>query len=163
MELALSIIATIFVVVGFLGIALPGLPDLPLMLLGLFLRSVATDFTHPTLTELAIAGTASAMVLALELFAAPFVAKKFGASKQGQWGALIGSLLSFLFIPFSPWFILVLPLIGTVIGELNSGRTRQAALKSSLGTALGVGGLLVIKTIVAFGLLGTLIVSFFRG
>ena len=163
MTIFLSIFAILLVVLGFFGIAIPALPDLPLMLAGLLLRSVATDFHHPAINELVVATVAVGFVGLIDAFAAPLVAKRFGAASRGQWGALIGGLCSFLLIPISPWFILILPIIGTIIGELSSGRTHKEAIKSSLGVTLGIGVMLVFKVIVGFGLLGTLIVSFFRG
>lgn len=162
METLLNLIAVVLVMAGFFGIILPAVPDLPLMLGGLLVRSLATDFAHPTVTELIVAAAASGVVMLLEAFAAPLVARRFGASKFGQWGALIGSVCSLFLVPVSPWFILILPIVGTVIGELMAGRTRREAIKSSIGTALGVSALLVTKVVVALGLLGTLIVSFWR-
>ncbi len=162
MDTVLNLVAIGLVIAGFFGIVLPAIPDLPLMLGGLVIRSLATDFAHPSVTELIVAAVASGLVLLLEAFAAPFVARRFGASKFGQWGALIGSICALFLVPASPWFILILPIVGTVIGELMAGRTHRDAIKSSIGTALGVSALLVLKVVVAFGLLGTLIVSFWR-
>jgi hypothetical protein len=160
MTITLSILATLLVILGILGIFLPALPDLPLMLAGLFLRSVATGFHHPAVNELIVATVAVGAVALIDAFAAPAVAKFFGASKRGQLGALIGSLLSFLLIPVSPWFILILPIIGTIVGELSVGKTQRQALKSSLGTAIGIGVMVLLKALVAFYLIGTLIFSF---
>lgn len=162
MTLALSILAIILVLAGLLGIFLPALPDLPLMLLGLFIRAVATSFHHPAISELIIAAVATGGVSLIDAFAAPVVAKYFGASKRGQLGALVGSLLSLFFIPISPWFVLILPIAGTIAGELSVGKTQREALKSSLGTALGIGAMVLLKALVAFYLIGTLIVSFTR-
>ena len=163
MTIALSVLATLLVFLGLLGIIVPALPDLPLMLAGLFLRSIVTGFQHPAINELIVASVAVGAVALVDAFAAPAVAKFFGASKRGQLGALVGSLLSFLLIPVSPWFVLILPIIGTVVGELSVGKTQREALKSSIATALGIGAMVLLKTLVAFFLLGTLIVSFTRG
>jgi uncharacterized protein YqgC (DUF456 family) len=162
MTIALSILAALLVFLGLLGIVVPALPDLPLMLAGLFLRSVATGFQHPAINELIVASVAVGAVALVDAFAAPAVAKFFGASKRGQLGALVGSLLSFLLIPVSPWFVLILPILGTVVGELSVGKTQREALKSSLGTALGIGIIVLLKALIAFFLIGTLIVSFTR-
>lgn len=163
MELFLNLGAVALVLVGLAGIILPALPDLPLMLAGLLLRGAVTQFHHPAPAELGIAAGLVGGTVLLDAVAAPAIAKYFGASRRGQLGALIGSLLSFLLIPVSPWFVLILPLVGTVAGELSVGKTQREALKSSLGIALGIGLTVLIKALVGFFLLGTLLVSFTRG
>lgn len=163
MTTVLSTLAVILVLAGLLGIFLPALPDLPLMMAGLLLRAIATNFHHPAVNELVIAAIATGAVSLVDAFAAPVVAKYFGASKRGQLGALIGSLLSLFFIPISPWFVLILPIAGTIVGELSVGKTQREALRSSFGTALGIGAMVLLKALVAFYLIGTLVVSFTRG
>ncbi len=163
MELFLNLCAVAMVMIGFAGILLPALPDLPLMLGGLVLRSAVTQFHHPAPAELAVAAGLVGVTALLDAVAAPAIAKSFGASRRGQFGALAGSLLSFVLIPVSPWFVLILPLVGTIAGELSVGKTQRQALKSSIGTALGIGLTVFVKALAGFFLLGTLLVSFTRG
>ncbi len=162
MDIILNVLAAVLVLAGFAGIVLPALPDLPLMLAGLVLRSAVTGFAHPAPAELFVGLFLVVLAAVLDTVAAPAVAKYFGASRRGQLGALVGSLLSLPLIQFSPLFLVALPLIGTVAGELSVGKTQRQALKSSLGTALGIGLTVLVKALVGFFLLATLVLSFFR-
>lgn len=161
MDVALTIIAGLFILVGSAGIVLPGLPDLPLVYAGLVLRSAATDFTDPSTSTLIWLLLILIAVALFEVFAGAASAKQFGASRSGVIGAIIGSVLGLVLFLVSPWALFVLPIIGAVLGELSAGRTKEAALKSGVGTAVGFVAVIAVKALVALLFAGTLIASFF--
>ena len=161
MDIALTISAIILVILGIAGIFLPGLPDLPLVYAALVLRSATTGFSDPSPGVLLLLAGIVAAVALFELIAGAASAKQFGASHAGVIGALIGSALGFIFFLVSPWALFVLPILGAVIGELRSGRTKTEAVKSGVGTAIGFVAVIVVKTLAALVLFGFLIASFF--
>lgn len=161
MDIALTIVSIVLVILGIAGILLPGLPDLPLVYAGLVLRAAVTDFTDPAPGGLLVLLALLAFVGLFEVFAGAASAKQFGASRAGVIGAIIGSVLGLLFFLVSPWALFVLPIVGAVIGELRAGRTKEAALKSGVGTALGFVAVLIVKALAALVLLGFFASSFF--
>jgi len=62
-------------------------------------------------------------------------AKKYGASKSGVWGSIIGMLVGFFFFP--PWGILIGGIVGAFSGELVAGKERRKALRASWGIFVG--------------------------
>jgi hypothetical protein len=79
-------------------------------------------------------------------------AKKYGASKFGLWGSVIGMIIGIFFIP--PWGIIVGAFIGALMGELASGKTGRSALRAGwgilVGNVLGVGLKLAFTVVVLF-------------
>jgi len=77
--------------------------------------------------------------------------KKYGATKYGTWGSMIGLVLG-LFIP--PVGIIIGPFIGALVGELIYGRRTNEALRSGygalIGFLLGTGLKLITSGIITF-------------
>ncbi|MBI4032881.1 DUF456 family protein [Candidatus Berkelbacteria bacterium] len=161
MDTALTIGAIVLVILGGAGIVLPGLPDLPLVYAGLVLRSAATDFADPSVATLLWLLIVLIAVALFEVFAGAASAKQFGASRAGVIGAIIGGVLGLLLFLVSPWALFVLPIAGAVLGELYAGRTKEQALKSGVGTAVGFVAVIAVKTLATLLLVGVLLASFF--
>lgn len=62
-------------------------------------------------------------------------AKKFGSSREGVWGGMIGIVVGLFFFP--PIGIILGPLLGTIIGDLIAGGTFVKALNSGIGSLIG--------------------------
>lgn len=62
-------------------------------------------------------------------------AKKYGASKSGVRGSMIGILLGFFFFP--PWGILIGGIVGALAGELIAGKEGRTALRAGWGIFVG--------------------------
>ena len=62
-------------------------------------------------------------------------AKKYGASKSGVWGSIIGMFAGFFFFP--PWGILMGGIVGAFFGELLAGKEGRKALRASWGIFVG--------------------------
>ena len=62
-------------------------------------------------------------------------AKKYGASKLGMWGSIIGMSLGLFFFP--PWGILMGGIVGALVGELVAGKEAGKAFRASWGIFVG--------------------------
>jgi uncharacterized protein YqgC (DUF456 family) len=73
-------------------------------------------------------------------------AKKYGASKLGLWGSIIGILIGLFFFP--PLGMLIGAIVGALAGELIAGKEIKKALRAGWGVF--VGNMLVIVLKLAF-------------
>src|SRR4051794_38935215 len=118
---------------GLAGIVVPGIPGVLLVFAaavgyGLLDRfNSFSPFWLLPMAALALGATA------IDLIAAPAAARRFGASKWGALGALIGLVLGLIF--GGPLGALIGPLLGAMLLELIFGRSLKGALRSGLGTA----------------------------
>ena len=62
-------------------------------------------------------------------------ARKYGASKFGTWGSILGLLIGL--VAFPPLGMFIGGFIGAVIGELLAGRAGGKALRAGWGVFLG--------------------------
>ena len=125
-------------IIGLLGCIVPGLPGPPLNYAGLLLvQYVHKPFETYTLI---IFGILTAAILVIDFLLPVWFAKKFGATKKGIWGSIIGMLVGIFFTPVG--MVLGL-LLGAIVGDLLAGRTSGQATRSGiaifLGTFLSVG------------------------
>jgi uncharacterized protein YqgC (DUF456 family) len=60
--------------------------------------------------------------------------KKYGGSKAGQWGGVLGLLVGLLFMP---WGMIVGPFVGAVLGEMMAGKNTSDSLKAGFGSFVG--------------------------
>lgn len=128
----LLIIALLLCIIGLAGCIVPGLPGPPLNYAGmLMVQYVQKPFETYTLI---IFGILTAAILVIDYLLPVWFAKKFGATKQGIWGSIIGMFLGIFFTPVGMIFGL---LIGAIIGDLLAGRTSGQATRSGLATFFG--------------------------
>ena len=134
MDYVLIGLGIILIISGVLGCVLPIIPGPPLSFLGLLLLHFTEryEFTPRFLTIWAII---TAVVYALDYVIPAWGTKKFGGSKRGVWGSIIGLVVGLFFFP--PFGIIIGPFVGAVIGELTAGKDSGAALKSGFGSFLG--------------------------
>lgn len=130
---------------GILGGILPVLPGPPLSYIGLLLLHFTERYQFSS-RFLIIWAAITVLVYLLDYIVPAWGTKRFGGSKRGIWGSILGLLVGLIFFP--PFGIIVGPFAGAVIGELSSGKDSHSALKSGFGSFLGflVGTLLKLIT-----------------
>ncbi len=127
----LLILAVVLIVVGLVGIVLPGLPGITLVLGGFILAAYDTQFTKVGWGTLAILGVLTMLTFAVEFFATMLGAKRVGASKLAMIGAGLGTFGGLLLFPIG---LLIGPFVGAVAGELLHQRKNP---RESIGHATG--------------------------
>jgi len=131
-------------IIGIIGCVLPFIPGPPLNYIGLLLIHFTTKYQFQT-DFLILWAIITVLVYGLDIVIPVWGTKKFGGSKRGVWGSVIGLAAGFLFFP--PFGIIIGPFVGAVIGELSAGKNSAAALKSGFGAFVGVFTGTVLKLI----------------
>lgn len=134
MDLVLIGLGIILMIIGIIGCVLPFLPGPPLNYIGLLLLHFTEKYQFST-EFLVFWAIITAIVYGFDLVIPVWGTKKFGGSKYGIWGSVVGLLAGFFFFP--PLGIIIGPFAGAVIGELFAGKDSGAALKSGFGSFVG--------------------------
>lgn len=134
MDIALIIIGSILIVIGILGSVLPVLPGPPISYVGLLLLHFTEKHQFST-RFLIIWAIITIIVIVLDYIIPVWGTKKFGGSKRGVWGSIIGLCVGVFFLP--PIGIIIGPFAGAVIGELTAGKQSSEAFKSGFGSFIG--------------------------
>jgi uncharacterized protein YqgC (DUF456 family) len=144
-------LAALLVLLGIAGLLVPALPGAPLLLAGLVLAAWAEGFAYVGFGWLALLGAIAFLGYFIDFAAGAFGAKRFGASKAGMTGALLGGLLGLFFgLPG----VLLGPFVGAVAGELLARRGTEAAGRAGFGAALGLALGAAAKLALAFTMIG---------
>ncbi len=130
------IFGLLFVLVGILGSFLPVLPGPPLSWLGLLMLYL-TKSVPDNWWVLGITLFLTLLVTVLDYVVPAMGTKRFGGTKAGMWGTVIGLLVA-IFVPiFGPFGIIIWPFIGALVGELLNKANQKTALKAAFGSFLG--------------------------
>lgn len=131
----LWIAATLLVAFGVVGTVLPGLPGIPLVLVGLVVGAWIDDFAYVGRGTLMVIALLALLGTAVEFAASALGAKRAGAHRRAVIGAAIGALVG---VFFSLPGILIGPFAGAVIGELSVRGGLARAGRIGLATWLGM-------------------------
>lgn len=136
MDITLFFLGFIFMIVGILGSFLPVLPGPPVSWIGLLLlvltKAIPNDWWFLGITFLV-----AAIVFALDYLIPAIGTRKFGGSKAGMAGTIIGLLIAILFPILGVFGIIIWPFIGALIGELINKADNKTALKAAFGSFIG--------------------------
>lgn len=134
MDYVLIALGILFILSGIIGCILPVLPGPPLSYIGILLLHFTEHYQFST-NFLILWAVITVVVYGLDYVIPAWGTKKFGGSKRGVWGSIIGLIVGFFFFP--PFGIIIGPFVGAVIGEITSGKDTGAALKSGFGSFVG--------------------------
>src|SRR5690606_35734751 len=126
-------------------VLLPALPGVPLVFAGLLLSAWADGFDRVGWVPLTLLGGLTLLSVLVDIASSALGAKGLGASRLAMAGAVLGSLLSLLMLP---WGVHAGPFIGALAGEYLHSCCLGLASKVGLATFLG----LVIAVALKLGL-----------
>lgn len=133
MEIILLILGIICLLGGLAGAVLP-LPGPGLSFGGLMLIHFShyADFSQ---TVLITFGVLTVVMVFLDYYIPIWGVKRFGGTRYGSIGAILGGLAGLFFIPAIGIFVGTF--LGALIGELLGKATLKSALRAALGSFLG--------------------------
>ena len=134
MDIALLVIAFVFILIGFIGCIVPGLPGTPIAYAGLWIAQ-ASDRVDFSWQFLLIWGIVVVVISVLDYLVPAWGTKHYGGTKWGVWGSTIGVFVGLFFGAIG---VILGPLVGAIIGELLAGKELQAALKAGWGSFVGI-------------------------
>ncbi|KQC30154.1 DUF456 domain-containing protein [Flagellimonas eckloniae] len=136
MDIALLILGFILMLIGILGSFLPVLPGPPVSWVGLLLlyltKAVPEDWWM-----LGITLFFALLITVMDYVIPAMGTKKFGGSKAGMLGTVVGLLVAIFFPILGPFGIIVWPFVGALVGELINKADQKTALKAAFGSFLG--------------------------
>ena len=152
MEMVLVILAFTLLLIGILGVIIPGLPGPPLSYAGLLLLQWS-GYGGFSSAFLLLWAAITVAVTIMDYFLPLLLTKRFGGSRYAIIGSFLGLLAGIFFFP--PWGLVFGPFLGALTGELihNSGNG-LAAVKVALGAFLafivGTGAKLIACSVMLF-------------
>lgn len=139
------VVCLILVVGGLVGSVIPGLPGTPLYLVAMLIARFCGDVEMSNL-ELFVIFILVAVTFAVDFFLPMWTTKKFGGTKAGVYGSIVG-LLAGLFLPIPiPGASIICMFLGAIIGEYIAGQSNDVAVKSGMGNLIGF----IVATTVKF-------------
>lgn len=136
MTILLIVIGLLVALAGIIGCILPALPGPALSFLSLVILSFAKDWEPFGMQFFIVMGGLAALVTFLDYVVPAGGAKKYGASKYGVTGSIVGMLIGFFFIP--PFGIFVGAFVGALVGEMIAKRGTKDALRAGWGVFVGI-------------------------
>ena len=144
---------------GLSGVILPVVPSTPLIWLGIFIYAVCDRFESISWLLLLIFAVLTIFSVVLDYFGGVIGAKKYGATRWGLIGSVIGGIAGFFTggivgLIFGPFF-------GAVLLELVFGKDLRGAFKSGVGTLVGFIGGAIAKLAIGVIMIGVFIWNVF--
>jgi uncharacterized protein YqgC (DUF456 family) len=135
LTIVLWIVAVVLIVVGFVGLVAPALPGPPLVYAGVVAMAAAHRFERIGSGVLLLLGFLTLAIVLVDLAASALGARRFGGSRWGALGAVVGLVVGLFF--GLPGLVLG-PLGGAIVAELLAGQTTHEATKAGAGAVLGL-------------------------
>ncbi len=135
LETLVIILGFIISIIGLLGCILPVIPGPPLSYLALILLAIVKDWEPYSARVLWILAFLTLFVTVLDYIVPAAGAKKYGASRLGVLGSIVGMLLGLFFFP--PWGMIFGAFIGAILGEIIAGKTSDHAFRAGWGVFVG--------------------------
>ena len=133
MDVVLLVLGVILMLVGLAGCILPFLPGPPLCFAALLIQQLQSSPPYTRDFLLTWAGI-TIVVTALDYVIPIYGTKRFGGTKYGMWGCVVG-LIGGLWL--GPLGLIIGPFIGALAGELLGNARSEHALRAALGSFVG--------------------------
>ena len=132
---------------GIIGSFIPVIPGPPLSWLGLLLLYNTEQVSFDP-WFIVVTGAIALLATLLDYYLPVAGTKKYGGSKRGVWGAIIGLFVAVFFPILGPFGILIWPFLGAFLGELSQQKSQKNALRAAWGSFLGF----LAGTLIKFGI-----------
>jgi len=152
MRTLIGILTGILMFAGTLGTLLPFLPGCPLIFGGALLYAGYTGFADISWKTLLLLLMLTLLSEVLEKVAVFIGAKKYGASRWGLIGALLGGILGLILS--GPLGLIFGPFVGAVLLEFLHGRAPNGAFRAGIGALIGMIGGVLGKLLIALIMIG---------
>jgi uncharacterized protein YqgC (DUF456 family) len=133
MDVLWLVLGVLLMLGGLAGCVLPLLPGPPLCFLALLLQQLQSDPPYST-KFLTIWAVVTVVVTGLDYVIPVYGTKKFGGTRYGMWGCVIG-LIAGLWL--GPLGIIIGPFVGAFIGELIASSNSEQAFRAAMGSFAG--------------------------
>ncbi len=158
-HITILIISLLIMLGGLAGIVLPIIPSTPLIWVGVLIYAVCDGFESISWSLVLIFGVLAILSVVLDYFGGVIGAKKYGATRWGLIGFVIGGIVGFFTggivgLVFGPFF-------GAVLSELIFGKDLTSAFKSGVGTLVGFLGGVIVKLVIGVVIIGIFISKVF--
>ena len=146
MDVFLAIVAWLLLVVGLVGSIVPVIPGPPLSYVGVIVLHF-TSYADFSSSFFVIFGILVVAVTILDYWIPVWGTKKFGGTRYGKTGSIVGVIAGIFLFP--PLGIIIGPFLGAFIGEMihdssNTTKAIKSATGSFIGFLMGTGLKLVI-------------------
>ena len=132
-DIIIVVIGGVLLIGGILGCIIPIIPGPPLCYVALLLLQI-TGFADFSVSFLVIAAIVTAIVTIADYILPVWGTRKWGGSRAGTIGSVMGLLVGLFFAPVG---IFAGPFLGAIVGELITGRNADSALRSGCGSFFG--------------------------
>jgi uncharacterized protein YqgC (DUF456 family) len=154
MDILLIILAVLAALIGIAGAVIPGLPGTPLSYGALLLLHFTKAFSYSG-KFLIIMAVIAVVITLVDYWIPIYGTKKFGGTKAGVRGSIIGLIIGVIVLPllgivigpFGLLGIILGPFLGALIGERLAGTPEKDAFRSAVGSFLGFVAGTLIKVI----------------
>ena len=153
----LWIVVIALFLIGLAGTILPTLPGNILIFAGALGYGIFTGFEEVTLWVLAALAGITIGAQLLDYVAGAYGAKRFGASKYGMWGAILGGIVGL--VAFNIVGLIAGVFLGAIIPEILLGQGLKEALRIGWGSLLGFLGGTLMKFILGLLMLGIFVIA----
>jgi uncharacterized protein YqgC (DUF456 family) len=153
MDILLITLGAICIFIGVLGSFVPVIPGPPLSWIGLLLLQYTSNVAFSPIF-IGVTGVIALLATLLDYYLPVLGTKKYGGSKWGVWGAIMGLLFAVFFPVFGPLGFLIWPFSGAFIGELSQQKNQKNALRAAWGSFVGFLAGSLIKLIISMAYAG---------
>ena len=158
-HITILIASLLIMLSGLAGVVLPIIPSTPLIWVGVFIYAACDRFESIGWSLLFIFAILTIVSLALDYLGGVIGAKKYGATRWGLIGSVIGGIAGFFMggiigLIFGPFF-------GAVLFELIFGKDLKGAFKSGVGTLVGFLGGVIVKLVISVVIIGIFLIKVF--
>jgi len=135
-SIVLMIVGFLVAIFGIVGCILPAIPGPLVSYLSLIIISFVMDWDVFSISFLIVMAALAALVMFLDYILPAGGARRYGASRWGVTGSVVGMVIGFFFFP--PFGVFAGAFIGAIIGEILARKRGKDAVRAGWGVFMGV-------------------------